>query len=257
MPKASPSSAQPIPALPHGSATADRGEAPDYRRAPGSISNDRVRGKNPARSAPATLPVEGKRPAKILHDGLSITYRLVDDLRVYGRNSRTHSAKQIARIEASLQAFGWTMPIAIAGDTIVAGHARRQAALNIRERNGSIPRCADISYVPTVDLSALSEAERKAYVIADNKLAEEAGWDNKLLRLELTDLKEMRFDIGLTGFSKPQIDVLLGRSEAAGGRRISDGMRFQVVVDCAGEADQASLLEELRGRGLKAVPIIL
>lgn len=250
------------------SATADRGERPGQRQSPRAKSTDGIQGRSAgailndgvSRTARGKIPsrASGHIAAAKIHDGvLEVVWRPIDELKAYGRNSRTHTKKQIGRIEGSLERFGWTTPIGIAGDVILAGHARQQAAIAIRNRNGSIPRCPSLDVCPTVDLSALSMAERKAYVIADNKLAEEAGWDNKLLRLELSDLREMKFDLGLTGFSLPQIDVLLGKSSESGGRRISDGMRYQVVIDCAGEEEQGRLLEELRSRGLKAVPIIL
>lgn len=273
MPARQPTANTTIPITKPISATADRGEGKIHRQHARAKMHDGLRGRNVGKDNPAAVRekihdgISGReRPfgavsgvsGENLHDGvLQIVWREIDGLKAYGRNSRTHTKKQVGRIEGSLERFGWTTPLGIAGDVILAGHARQLAALNIRSRNGTIPRCPSLDLAPTVDLSALSPAERKAYVIADNKLAEEAGWDNKLLRLELSDLREMKFDLGLTGFSMPQIDVLLGRSEASGGRRITDGMRYQVVIDCSGEAEQATLLEEMRSRGLKAVPIIL
>jgi hypothetical protein len=189
--------------------------------------------------------------------GLTIVYRPIDGLQRYGRNSRTHTVKQIARLEASLQRFGWTNALLTAGDDLLAGHARLTAADNLRKKGGAIPRHADLRMVPTVDLSALSASERKAYIIADNKLAEDAGWDNDLLRLELEDLKGDGFDLSLTGFSTIELGTLFGVDASRDERKVSDGLTFQVVVECAGEREQAALLTDLGARGLKCRALIL
>jgi len=128
----------------------------------------------------------------------------VDLLIPYARNSRTHSDEQVAQIAASIREFGFTNPVLIDGqDGIIAGHGRVLGA-----------RKLGMSDVPCIRLAHLSEAQKRAYVIADNKLALNAGWDEKMLALELQDLQGMDFDLSLTGFLGNEIDELLAELEA-------------------------------------------
>ena len=123
----------------------------------------------------------------------------VGNLRPYARNARTHSKKQIKQIATSIERFGFTNPILISDNNeIIAGHGRVEAAKLLR-----------IESVPTVRLSHLTESERRAYVIADNKLAQNAGWDREVLAIELEALVDVEFDIELTGFSLAEIDILM------------------------------------------------
>lgn len=137
--------------------------------------------------------------------GLSIAYVPLANLIPYKNNSRTHTGEQIEQIKASMLRFGWTVPIAIADHGVLAGHARLMAALSLAEEGKAIPRNPDPLRGPVVDLSALTAAERRAYVIADNKIAEAAGWDMGLLRFEMGDLRLGGFDLALTGFSDLEI----------------------------------------------------
>jgi DNA modification methylase len=126
---------------------------------------------------------------------LEIEYKKVNDLIPYASNSRTHSETQIAQIASSIKEFGWTNPILLDGENgIIAGHGRLQAARLLGETS-----------VPTIQLHGLSEMQKKAYIIADNKLALNAGWDNELLGIEITDLREAGFDIDLLGFSEDEL----------------------------------------------------
>lgn len=128
----------------------------------------------------------------------------IDALIPYARNSRTHSETQVAQIAASIREFGFTNPVLIDGDGgIIAGHGRVLAA-----------RMLGMQTVPAVRIDYMSEAQKRAYVIADNKLALNAGWDEELLALELTDLQESGFDLDLTGFDEAEIDVLLASMDA-------------------------------------------
>ncbi|RBB38894.1 hypothetical protein DPV79_16060 [Burkholderia reimsis] len=131
---------------------------------------------------------------------LAVTYRSIDELIPYARNSRTHSDAQIAQIAASLREFGWTIPVLIDdADNVIAGHGRLLAARKLGQTE-----------VPTISLSHLTETQRRAYVIADNKLAEQAGWDTELLALELGELNET-FDVSLLGFAPEEVaDLLVG-----------------------------------------------
>lgn len=116
----------------------------------------------------------------------------------YARNSRTHSDDQVQQIAASIREFGFTNPILISEtDDIIAGHGRLLAAQLLK-----------IKKVPCIRLGYLTEAQRKAYVIADNKLALNAGWDDELLRLELSDLDASGFDLSLTGFNDDELAAL-------------------------------------------------
>jgi DNA modification methylase len=124
----------------------------------------------------------------------------------YENNARTHSEAQIEQLCASLQEFGWTNPILIdAENRVIAGHARLQAA----EKLG-------IAEVPCLALDDLTEAQRKAYIIADNKLALNAGWDEPLLGAELLALDGMGFDCELTGFSGDELEGLFARAQSTG-----------------------------------------
>ena len=115
---------------------------------------------------------------------LAITYRPVSALIPYARNARIHSEAQVAQIAASIREFGWTNPILVDGENgIIAGHGRLMAA-----------RKLGIVDVPVIELAGLSEAQKRAYVIADNRLALNAGWDEDLLALEFGDLASLGFD---------------------------------------------------------------
>ena len=121
----------------------------------------------------------------------------------YARNSRTHSDEQVAQIAASMREFGFTNPVLVdeAGG-IIAGHGRVMAAKSL-----------GLPAVPCIRLAHLSEAQKRAYVIADNKLALNAGWDEDMLRLELADLKAADFDLGLLGFNADELVDLLADDE--------------------------------------------
>ena len=122
----------------------------------------------------------------------------VDELIPYANNARTHSKEQINKIRSSLREFGFVNPVLIDKDkNIIAGHGRCEAA-----------KAEGIKEVPCVMVEHLTEAQKKAYIIADNKLALEAGWDDELLAVELENLKDLNFDVELTGFNAAEIDEL-------------------------------------------------
>lgn len=131
----------------------------------------------------------------------------ITDLHPNPRNARTHSKKQIKQIAASIEKFGFNNPILIGGDyDVIAGHGRLQAAKHL-----------DLKIVPVVRLDHLSGAEKRAYILADNKIALNAGWDSELLAIELGELTdllpEFDLDIEVTGFEMGEIDLLLGDFE--------------------------------------------
>ena len=122
----------------------------------------------------------------------------VDDLIPYANNSRLHSDEQVLQIASSIKEFGFLNPIIIDGDNgIIAGHGRVMAAKKL-----------GIDELPCVDASHLTPAQKKAYVIADNKIALNSEWDNEILRIELNILDDLGFDLELTGFSTDELDAL-------------------------------------------------
>jgi len=130
---------------------------------------------------------------------LTIVDVVVSQLRPYPKNARTHSKKQIRQIADSITRFGFTNPVLISDDNeIIAGHGRVEAAKLIGMKN-----------VPTVRLSHLDTAQRRAYVLADNKLALNAGWDREVLAIELQALIDLDFGAEITGFSLAEIDLVL------------------------------------------------
>ncbi len=136
---------------------------------------------------------------------LEITHVPAAALRPYARNARTHTPKQIAQIAASIRAFGFNNPILIDRDgEIIAGHGRVAAAKTL-----------GLETVPCVRLEHLTEAQKRAYILADNKLAEKAGWDREILAIELQHLTslDLDFDVTITGFEIGEIDLLLGASQ--------------------------------------------
>ena len=132
--------------------------------------------------------------------------RKVADLIPYARNSRTYSDAQVAQIAASIREWGWTMPVLIdeAGN-LIAGHGRIMAAQKL-----------GIVDVPCMTATGWSEAKRRAYVIADNKLALNAGWDDEMLRVEFGELRDLEFDLSLTGFDEAEIGALFPEEPTAG-----------------------------------------
>lgn len=130
---------------------------------------------------------------------LKVVYRDVSELIPYARNARTHSDEQIERIAASIKEFGWTNPILIDGESgIIAGHGRVLAA-----------RKLGLEKVPTIELSGLTEAQKRAYIIADNRLALDAGWDEEMLKLEFAELEKEGFELSKTGFSDEEINEMM------------------------------------------------
>ena len=132
-------------------------------------------------------------------DNLSIEHRPIDSMVPYARNARTHSDAQVAQIAASIKEFGWTTPILVdEHNGIVAGHGRVLAA-----------RKLGMDSVPVIQLKNLTPTQIRAYILADNKLTLNGGWDDDLLKLELLDLKSADFDLNLIGFDSNELDELM------------------------------------------------
>lgn len=132
-----------------------------------------------------------------------LEWRNIGEIIPYARNSRTHSEEQVAQIAASIKEFGWTNPVLIDEENgIIAGHGRLAAARKLGHTE-----------IPVIELTGLSEAQKRAYVIADNKLALNAGWDTEMLVNELRDLEGMDIDLSLTGFSADELNDMLAVKE--------------------------------------------
>ncbi|MGF6641868.1 site-specific DNA-methyltransferase [Paraburkholderia sp. MM6662-R1] len=147
-----------------------------------------------AKAAPAALAPD----APTIMMPTALVMRRLEELVPYAQNARTHSDEQVAQIAASMREFGFTNPILTADDGILAGHGRLLAAMSL-----------SLQVVPTIDLSHLSQVQRRAYVLSDNKIAINAGWDLDILRMELGELDEAGFDLSITGFGAEELDELL------------------------------------------------
>lgn len=138
----------------------------------------------------------------------------VDALIPYARNARTHSDGQVAQIAASIAEFGFTNPILSDGERgVIAGHGRLMAA-----------RKLGLTEVPVIELAHLTPTQKKAYILADNRIAENAGWDEELLKLELAELQAAEYDLDLMGFSDEEIDKLLNGDEQSDGLTDEDAV---------------------------------
>jgi hypothetical protein len=146
--------------------------------------------------------------------------RSVSSLIPYARNARTHSDAQVAQLAASIREFGFTSPVVIDEDGgILAGHGRVMAL-----------RKLGVEEVPCIEAAGLTQAQRRAYVLADNKLALNAGWDEDLLRVELEELTGLGFDLDLTGFDEAEVDaLLLGEPEEEQSKGLSDAYTKKIT----------------------------
>jgi len=170
--------------------------------------------------------------------------RKVTELKQYVGNSRTHTPEQIDQLRASMKEFGFTDPILIdEDDVILAGHARLEAA----DRNG-------MKEVPTILLDSLSDTQKKAYVIADNKLALNAGWDKEILAAEMKELDGLDFDLSVTGFNAEELeDILVGdiyepdidKDRVAKSKEKYDDSDVRQIVMYFGNADYEKVLKQL------------
>ena len=130
---------------------------------------------------------------------LEIKYLPINSIVGYVNNTRTHSQEQINQVKSSISEFGMCNAIGLHNGVIASGHCRWEALKQL-----------DYKEVPTVDLSHLTEAQKKAYVIADNKIALNAGWDEELLKIELESLQELDFDLDILGFDEFEVEQIFG-----------------------------------------------
>jgi len=167
----------------------------------------------------------------------------VSKLIPYINNARTHSESQINQIAASIKEFGFRNPILIDGDNgIIAGHGRVMAAKKL-----------GLTTIPYIDCSDLTEAQKKAYIIADNKIALNAGWDEELLKLELEDIEVSDIDMELLGFSDEELKRLIGVEDidTEEGEITDDGNRNLLLVEFINESELQKIFEELKERGFE------
>lgn len=155
---------------------------------------------------------------------LKIVYKKTEDLIPYAKNSRTHDVNQVVQLAASIKEFGFTNPILLDGQNgIIAGHGRVLAAQHLGETK-----------VPTIELSHLTDEQKRAYVIADNKLALNADWDNELLALEISDLKDVGYDLEILGFGEHELQSLFGEDEKIDQdqpTKVNFTIQFNIIFD--------------------------
>jgi ParB-like chromosome segregation protein Spo0J len=158
----------------------------------------------------------------------------------YARNSRTHSPQQVDKIAASIREFGFLNPIIVDGQSgIIAGHGRVMAAQKL-----------GLTELPVIEAAHLTEAQRRAYVLADNRLALDAGWDNALLKVELKDLDAQGFDLTLTGFELGEMAALFDDPDFAPGTEDDQGRLDQLapkMVTCPHCGSEWDLREHGQG----------
>ena len=148
----------------------------------------------------------------------SVEKRKTETLIPYARNARTHSDEQVQQIAASIREWGWTTPVLVDEEsTIIAGHGRVMAAQKL-----------GIEDIPVMVAEGWTDAQRKAYVLADNQLAQNAGWDSSILKIELKDLESENFNLNLIGFDVTELDALF----------------FEPNFDPGTETDQGTLDEK-------------
>ena len=168
---------------------------------------------------------------------LEIVYKNIDELLPYINNARTHDEMQINQIASSIKEFGFNSPIAIDNDNVIlCGHGRLLGAKKL-----------GLKEVPTVCLSHLTPQEKKAYILADNKIALNSGWDFDLLKLEFEDLKSVDFDLSLTGFSDNDLDFLNDEEENTD-LDVLDGFSttYNITIECANLEEAEELKSKLR-----------
>ena len=174
--------------------------------------------------------------------GKKIEFVNIESLRLYSSNAKQHPDTQIELIKRSMKEFGWTVPVLVDGERgVIAGHGRIEAA-----------KALGIEEVPVIFLDYLTPAQARAYRIADNKLTELGDWDEGLLVEEFKALREMNFDLELTGFDKLEVQSLLRKADneaAPDHENFDTGDRQLLLVEFETEDACAQLFEELQQRG--------
>lgn len=133
----------------------------------------------------------------------------LEQLIPYARNARQHSEQQVAKIAGSIREFGWCKPIVIDGERgVLAGHGALLAAYKLKTAGAKIPNWPDVNTVPVMEVSHLTDAQKRAYILADNRIAEDSVWDDEQLRCELSDIKAMGLVLDVTGFSPADLEEM-------------------------------------------------
>ena len=172
---------------------------------------------------------------------LQIVYKNVDDLIPYARNAKIHDENNINLIAGSIKSFGFNNPVLLDGENgIIAGHGRVLASKKL-----------GIKQIPTIELQGLSDAEKRAYIIADNRLTEKSEWDKEILSLELQDLNELGIDLNIIGFNENDINKMIGTPESDTSEEVAYKEQLNIVVECSSEEEQEKLYNEFSERGLK------
>ena len=168
-----------------------------------------------------------------------IELREINTLIPYINNSRKHSDEQVAQIAASIKEFGWTNPILVDGNNgLIAGHGRLLAA-----------RKLNMDKIPVIELAHLSETQKKALIIADNKLALNADWDNEILKLEINSLED--FDLSILGFNENELANLFDELKETPINDLDYQAAFSIIIDCKDEQEQERIFNELDTKGYK------
>jgi ParB-like chromosome segregation protein Spo0J len=196
------------------------------------------------------VPQESKSPPKKASwPADKVERRKVKDLAPYAKNARTHSEEQIEQIARAIEQWGWTVPCLVdEKGGLIAGHGRVLAAKQL-----------GLDEVPVVVARGWSKAQKRAYVLADNKLTENGGWDDDLLKVEIGELQGEGFDLTLTGFSMDEIGELLGETAADGIEDAPESKykeQFGVIVICKDEAHQQEVFESLAGSGYEVRVVV-
>jgi len=181
------------------------------------------------------------RANSLVDEKVKIEFVEVADLIPDARNSRTHSEAQIAAIAGSIAEFRWTSPILINGkNKILSGHARVLAA-----------RKLGIEKAPCVRLTHLTEAQERAYVIADNRLAEfGSGWDVEILKIEVDELKRLDFDFKKIGWDEPELEIILNpKDKINSSPEVKIKTQWLIIVECKDESEQIKILEKCLAEG--------
>ena len=188
---------------------------------------------------PKTKPNGRANP--LVDEKVKIEFVEVADLIPDARNSRTHSEAQIAAIAGSIAEFRWTSPILINGkNKILSGHARVLAA-----------RKLGIEKAPCVRLTHLTEAQERAYVIADNRLAEfGSGWDVEILKIEVDELKRLDFDFKKIGWDEPELEIILNpKDKINSSPEVKIKTQWLIIIECKDESEQIKILEKCLAEG--------
>lgn len=167
----------------------------------------------------------------------------VADLIPYANNARTHSDEQVAQIAASIKEFGWTNPILVDGENgIIAGHGRLAAA-----------RKLGMTELPAIQLDGLSVAQKKALILADNKLSLNSGWDYGLLKIELDQLSEIGFNLEIVGFDANELNTIMFGDELEEKIAESETVNavYEIAVECKDENEQQAVFDMLTEKGYK------